>query len=432
MPRTIFLPLAVSAGLLAALPATPLRADVVTQWNALAVTATKTGLDNTSGPRLNSNLATRVHAIAALAVHDAVVAALGGGQAYLYDKPALAGASPHAAAAQGAHDVLVKLVPGTRNAQVPLLDTQLADTLKGIETSGVGAAAIQAGVDAGKSAAALILAARELDGATPDRTDSGPAAPGIGEWRPTPVAQSDGSLRFPAGINRQWGEVTPFVVKRIAHLRPPKPPRVDSSPYRKAWREIKALGRSTGSTRITDQTHQARFWRQDAELPVNQAARQMAEHYQFGIKRNARLFAELDTALADVRIALWAAKYRNNYWRPVTALNADINGAVTNNYVAWTPLGTTPSHPEYPADHAATAAAGIEILRGYFGEYQNLVLSTTTTGLTPATRTLTRLSQFRKEAEDSRVYDGADFRFAVTAGRKLGVDVARAARRRFP
>lgn len=427
-------PLSVSvlaAGLLASLPAASPRADVITRWNSLAITATKAGLDGASGPKLNSNLATRVHAIEAIAVYDAVNAIRKFGKAYLYATAPFGAASAEAAAAQAAHDVLVKLVPGTNNAQVALLDKELTASLKDIKTAGATDAEIQAGAKIGKAAAAALLAARASDHATPNRGYAGPAHPGVGVWRPTPVPQSDGSLQFPEGINPQWGEVTPFVLNKVDHFKPPAPPKVGSRAYRKALAEVKDIGSATSTTRTAGQTHIAQFWKQDAELPVNEIARQLAEQSLGSLEKNARLFAAVDAALADARIATWAAKYKLDYWRPVTALNANPDGSVTNNYAAWTPLIPTPSHPSYSSGHSATVGAGIEVLKAFFGEYQNLVLHTTTTGLNPTTRTLTRLGQATKENDDSRVYAGVHFRFDDTAGHQLGVKVAHYVLKRF-
>src|ERR1700733_14525235 len=75
-------------------------ADGITDWNLITVNATKTG-------GLNTNLASRVEAIEAVAVYDAVNAIEHSGSPYHYDTPVQGPASAEAAAAQAAHDVLV-------------------------------------------------------------------------------------------------------------------------------------------------------------------------------------------------------------------------------------------------------------------------------------------------------------------------------------
>lgn len=425
---------ALAAGLLLALPVASPQADVITRWNALAISATKTGLDGKSGAALNSNLASRIHAIEALAVYDAVNAIHHFGKPYAYKGDYSGEASPGAAAsaaAQAAHDVLVALVPGAKNAQVALLDKELASSLSKIKANGASDGVIQAGSDVGKAAAAAILSARADDRSSPNRTYAGPANPGVGEWRPTPVPQAKGDPLFPEGINQQWGEVTPFAIGKAERFAPPPPPKVGSPAYNKALETVKRLGAATNSTRTTDQTHIAQFWKQDAELPVNEAARQLAEQNFFTLEQNAKLFAAVDVAVADARIATWSAKYKFNYWRPVTALNANPDGSVTNGYADWTPLLPTPSHPSYASGHSATVGAGFEVLKAVFGDYQTLILRTTTTGLTPATRTITTLSQGPRENDLSRVYGGIHYRFDDLAGHGVGEKVARHVLKRF-
>jgi hypothetical protein len=90
-------------------------ADVITDWNLITVNATKTG-------GLNTNLASRVEAIEAIAVYDAVNAINHSRSAYHYDTPAQGPVSAEAAAAQAAHDVLVSFFPNQR----PSLDVSLA------------------------------------------------------------------------------------------------------------------------------------------------------------------------------------------------------------------------------------------------------------------------------------------------------------------
>ncbi len=42
------------------------------------------------------------------------------------------------------------------------------------------------------------------------------------------------------------------------------------------------------------------------------------------------VFALVDIAIADARIAISEAEYTYKFWRPVTALNANPDGTVTN------------------------------------------------------------------------------------------------------
>ena len=377
-------------------------ADTVTDWNLITVNATKTA-------GLNSNLGSRVDAIEAIAVYDAVNSISHFGTPYHYSSPATLPASTVAAAAQAAHDVLVAIFP----AQKPSLDTSLASSLAGIpdpEKSN--------GTAAGAAAAVNILGLRSSDGSTPDVPYPATGVTGVGQWRPTPTA-------FASGINSQWGSLTPFVLDSPNQFRPSAPPPVGSNRYNTALAEVKGIGSASSTTRTVDQTHIAQFYKQDAELTVNEAARLLAVAHGGSIENNALVFALVDIAVADSRIAIWDAKYTYKFWRPVTALNANPDGTVTNGYSAWTPLITTPAHPEYPSGHSGTVAAGVVILQKFYGDYNTLTLHTTTAG-EPA-RTVTSLSQIAEENGLSRIYGGIHYEFSNVRAQRLGREVAETA-----
>ena len=262
------------------------QAEVITDWNLITVNATKVA------PALNSNLfASRIDAIEAIAVYDAVNSILQFGKPYHYNTPPAGPASPEAAAAQAAHNVLVNYFP----AQTAALDADLATSLGGIADGPEKTA----GIAVGAAAAADIVALRATDGSSPNNTYPGPASPGIGEWRPTPTA-------FAEGINVQWGAVTPFVIKKSSSFAPSKPPVVNSKTYNKALAEVRDIGSATSGVRTDDQTHIAQFFKQDAELTVNEAARQLALAHGLTIEEGALLFAVVDIATADARIATLA------------------------------------------------------------------------------------------------------------------------------
>ena len=384
---------------LALLPAAtlPAAADVVTDWNLITLNATKTA-------GLNSNLGSRIDAIEGIAVYDAVNSIRHVGTPYHYS--ANTTGSAQAAASQAAHDVLVNYFP----AQQAALDTALLNSLANITDGPVGN-----GLVAGSAAAADIIALRANDGSSPNLTYPGSANPGVGQWRPTPAG-------FAAGINEQWGSVTPFVLDSGSRFRPEPPPTVGSWRYNLALTEAQHYGSISNSVRSVDQTHIAQFYKQDAELTVNEAARELALAQGTSLEENALAFALTDIAVADARIAVWDAKYTYLFWRPVTALNANPEGSVTNGYSAWAPLIATPAHPDYPSGHSGTVDAGFTVLQLFFGDHNTLTLHTTTPG-EPA-RTIYSLSQGESENGLSRIYGGIHFSFDNLQGQALGAKVA--------
>ncbi|MGZ3874964.1 MAG: hypothetical protein ACXVJD_18735, partial [Mucilaginibacter sp.] len=208
MKRSFLITTFISTGLLPgafvfAQPSKP--ADVVVQWNLITVKATKTA-------KQNSNLATRTEAIEAIAVYDAVNAIKHIGTPYHYRTTPPGPASAQAAVVQAAHDVLVNYFP----AQKPALDSALNNSLQGI-TDGP----VNAGRDVGAAAAADIIALRANDGSSPLTTYAGPDKPGVGAYRPTPG-------KFAPGIDVEWGNVKPFLLKDGKQFLPEPPPAIGS------------------------------------------------------------------------------------------------------------------------------------------------------------------------------------------------------------
>jgi len=389
----------VIAAAIALLPLATLTAEanIVTDWNLITVNATKTG-------GLNSNFGTRIDAIEAIAVYDAVNSIRHFGTPYLYN--GANSGSAQAAAAQAAHDVLVHYFPDQKSA----LDSELANSLNHLTDGPAGNGPL-----AGTAAANGIIAARENDGSSPNISYPGPLNPGIGQWRPTPPA-------FASGINEQWGAIDPFVLDDASRFRPEPPPSLGSWKYHEALAEVKHIGSISNQWRTVDQTHIAQFYKQDAELTVNEAARELSLKHGISLEESALLFALVDIAAADARIAIWEAKYTYLFWRPVTALNAAPDGSVTNNYAAWAPLIATPPHPDYPSGHSGTVDAGFTILQLFFGDRDTLTLHTTTPG--EPSRTIRSLSQGESENGLSRIYGGIHFSFDNIQGQALGVKVA--------
>jgi hypothetical protein len=369
-------------------------ADVITDWNLITVKATKVA-------KYNSNLGSRIDAIEAIAVYDAVNSIKRIGTPYHFYAPPPGQASVQAAVAQAAHDVLGNYFP----AQKPHLDSALSNSLS----------LVDAGKAVGAASAADIIALRANDGSEPNVGYPGPAKPGVGQYRPTPAG-------FTPGINQQWGKVKPFLLRSGTQFRPVAPPALETDDFKKALALVDELGSSTTTKRTADQTHIAQFYKQDAELTVNEAARCLAIAQKTSLEVNALAFVLADIAEADARIAIWDGKYNYLLWRPVTALNADADGGVTNNYAKWKPLLETPPHPSYPCGHCGTVTAGFEVLKKFYGDKDTIQLHTSTPG-EPA-RTIKSLSNGEWENGWSRIYGGIHYPFENDAAQKLGKQVA--------
>jgi len=370
-----------------------------------------------------------------------------------------------AAVAQAAHDVIVSQLPNP--AADPNADSRWTQTRSWVDTrladylAALGVSLADGGIAAGKAAAAAAISARSVDGSAPVTTygaDLTPTSnPGIGVWRqsnagpvfvnpatgaPTGFDASGAVIQGRPGIDLNWRDVTPFSLttpqKVFIVASVPLSPAVGSSEYRLELDYVRDHGRDSApsSVRSPDQTAQALYYKQDIEIVVNEAARIASSVRGLSIEDNAKLFAVLDNAEADSRIAAFDSKYEQKFWRPITALNAGADGRVAG-YAAWHPLAATPSHPSNTAGHAAGAAAGFEILRAYFGTDKiRPDGAAVTLGSLPwlagtnagtgnvATRSVFTFSQAQLETGASRLYLGVHFGFDNLQGQLLGVGVA--------
>ncbi|MFO0687853.1 MAG: vanadium-dependent haloperoxidase [Myxococcota bacterium] len=453
-----------AAGLL--LTTVQASADVVTDWNEIAVKATKgfNGISGT-GVTLDSNLSSRVHAIEGRAVFDAANAVLHFSPAS-YAYVGSHSGSAEAAVAQAAHDVLLGLLPAP--ASDPAADPRWAQTRDWLDASltstleELGVTATDDGVAAGQAAAAAALAARRLDNSAPVTTYGAaltPATnPGIGLWRqsnaaavaidpatgaPTGFDAAGAVIQGRPGIGLNWRDVTPFSLttfqKAALVADVPLPPAVGSSEYEDELEYVRTHGEDSAhpGLRTPDQTAQALYYKQDAEIFVFEAARIASKARGLGLAQNARLFALIANAVADARIAAFASKYEQKFWRPITALNANPDGSVTNGYADWRPLAATPSHPSNTSGHSASGAAGFEVLRAFLGVDRILpdgspatlttlpwLVGTNSGTGNVTTRAVGSFSQAQLENGASRLYLGVHYGFDNYQGQRLGLAVA--------
>ena len=222
-----------------------------------------------------------------------------------------------------------------------------------------------------------------------------------------------------------WGNVTPFVLKSESQFRPAGPPAITSAAYAAALNQVESLGAKNSTTRTADQTQIALFWADGGgtETPPghwNAIAEQVATSRHDSIVKDARVFAMLDTALADAAIACWNTKFTANLWRPITAIrlaDTDNNPATTAD-PSWTPLLATPPFPSYVSGHSTFSAAAATILSAVYGP--NTHFNATSDGLPGVTRSFKSFNDAANEAGMSRIYGGIHFSFDNRDGLALG------------
>src|SRR5205085_4734090 len=113
-----------------------------------------------------------------------------------------------------------------------------------------------------------------------------------------------------------WADLAPFALASSDIYDPGAPPALSSPRYAIDYLEVKQYGAKTSSVRSADQTAISKFWAQQTHVPFNAIARSLSLRHKLTIDQNARLFALLNLAIADSRIAIWKAKYKYQCWRP--------------------------------------------------------------------------------------------------------------------
>jgi hypothetical protein len=365
----------------------------------------------------NPMAASRVLAMVHLAMHDAVNAADPRYRAHTYRPAAGTGArdgvDAAVAAAVAAHDVLAALYPKHKDLVRPLLDATLLDAGPG--------RAVERGQSTGAAAAAAMLAARRDDGSQADEAYTPGTRPG--DWQFTP------GFDFIAAPH--WRAVKPFTLRAPAQFRVVAPPALTSAAYAAAFDEVKATGsQAADARRSAEQTQFAAYWFEFSDIGWNRIARVVARDRPQDLWQRARSFALLNAVMADAYIAGWDSKMHHDFWRPVTAIRqADRDGnPATVADTAWAPLLPTPPIQDHPSTHSALGAAAAVVLAGSYGSdrVRFTMASPTAAAETPA-RTFTSFSAAAAENADSRVRAGLHFRFATTAGLRLGEQIGRQA-----
>jgi hypothetical protein len=394
------------------IPARPVRADVVLDWNAHAARAIVT-IGGQVPPRALIRLA-----IVHLAIYDAVNAIAGEPfESYASIPTVNRPASAEAAVAAAAHDVLVVLFPDQAADLAEKYDASLAALPDDIAKVN--------GIAVGQQAASGILNRRSQDGR--DATVIYVPGLGPGVWVPTPPL-------FLAAQAPETSIVQPFALKSASQFRPDAPFDLPSQDWARDYNEVKTLGPALGSSRTAEQTDIARFWSDNPPLQWNRVWRALSVANGLGLVDNARYFAMLATASADALIACWDAKYSYNFWRPVTAIRSgDADGNPdTAPDPEWIGLLITPNHPEYPAAHGCFSGASTETLKSFFGtDNVGFSMDSFAAGVVNPVRTYARLSDALAEVLEARIYGGMHYRNSTRIGAKLGKRVSRFTTRHY-
>lgn len=371
----------------------PARADVISDWGARAIAI---GVEK----QMPNAPLTRGLAMMHVAMFEAVNAVERRYVPYKLDLTTDPSTSKETAAATAAHAVLVQLHPDQKSALDQALQSNLATVPDGDGKS--------KGIELGKKSAAGIIALRADDGSTAQERYRPATKPGVYVPTSIPIEVTSGGFK-------------PWVMEKGSQFRPGPPPALDSEVWTRDYNEVRELGGAKSAKRTAEQTDMGRFWFLTGPRSFAPLVRLVADYKKMDLVDSARLYALVAMASNDAFIAVFDAKYAYNFWRPITAIrNADQTGnAATLRDASWTPLGMTPSHPEYPCAHCIVASAVSEVLQQVGGE--DVGELTLTSAIAPGvTRKWKRLADYSKEVSDARIYAGFHYRFSTEVANAMG------------
>jgi hypothetical protein len=368
-------------------------ADVITDWNENAVTFVT--------PRMVPPAAQRAVAMVQVAMFDAVNSIERRYRPYLVQLPAPPTASKEAAAAAAAGVVLASLLPQTDGQVKGAMASYLAAIPNG--------AAKSEGIKLGEAVAARLLEVRARDGSDAPDAYRPKTTPGV--YIPTPIT-----------VGSTWPNVTPFSLTSPSQFRPEPPIALTSERWAADYNEIKDLGAKNSTKRSARQTEDARFWLITGPQSTDPIVRQLVAAKKMSLIDSARFMALASVALADAYIAVMDAKYRYEFWRPITAIRngGTDDSPATERDPTWQPIDNTPMHPEYPCAHcigSAALAAVVETLLGTADVSEIVMTSSTAPGVT---HRWTNLRAYTEEVSQARISAGFHYRFSTQVGQDMG------------
>lgn len=289
-----------------------------------------------------------------------------------------------------------------------------------------------------------------------------------GHHRPDPLDPKQQAL------GRNWGKVTPFVLKNVAtdaFLQ--APPNLTSQEYAEAFDQVLKDGKNDITLRDPDKAVVGLFWAYDGANKLgtpprlyNQVVRKIQDFDKLSHVQQIKILTAINVAMADAGIAAWHWKYEYDVWRPVVGIReaekgwgptgkGDGNASAQKGDPFWLPLGApksnpfpnpqfgaagsnfTPNFPAYPSGHATFGSACFETAAALLAKTPEQVivenftsdeLNGVTTDNTGTTRPkLTSTFNLRKAIQEnniSRIYLGVHWIFDATGGEKVGKAVA--------
>jgi hypothetical protein len=234
-------------------------------------------------------------------------------------------------------------------------------------------------------------------------------------WQPTPPT-------YAPAVRAGQGSAESYLLKTNDQFDPGPPPSLTSRTYLRSLAETQSYGSSTASARTPQQTDVALFWEPAANIQYIQIVRALIADTNHSLAWDTRLVAAFQVVTTDAQIAIYNAKFKYVFWRPVTAIRDGGPGVTADPN--WTPLFNTPLYPEYPSGHGGYAGAAQQVLTAFFGPGTRTAISVTSPTDPGSTHSYANWDQLTQEVIDARVWEGIHFRFSDRIGATVGREVA--------
>jgi hypothetical protein len=388
--------------------------DLAVAWMRLQMTISRTT------PGFNPGLATRAFAYSGLSLYESTVDGIPGYKSvasFMIGSDVQPPKTPFiyfpASANAAMASIIKSLIPTASAASISKIDSleTVFNTQFGQEAS---ASVLEKSIEYGRHVAAVIFEWSKSDGftAAAAKNSSYVVPTGFGLWKPTAPA-----LAPP--VNVYANEIRTFVKNSLTLTLPQAPIQYSEdvgSPFYNQVNELYTISQSlTAHDILTVKT-----W---GEFPGNftnalryqQIAIQLVDEANLTLDLAALAFAKHGMATNEAVGCVFNAKYIHNVVRPITYIRDVLKQGT------WTPVNTTPPHPEYPAAHAAVGRASSAVLESVLGT--NYSFTDRTHESLYGARTYNSLEAYSDEAGLSRILGGIHYKASVAAGKEMGKQV---------
>ena len=236
---------------------------------------------------------------------------------------------------------------------------------------------------------------------------------GVGYWEPTPPANAPANMPG-------WGNNRSIVTGSLNGTMPPAPTTfsvIVGSDFYTMAKKVYDISKSLSN----DQKAIASFW-DDAPNGKYVSVfghwfsilKQVLDKEKTPLMKGAEAYLLLGAAMNDATISCWQAKYNYHTIRPVTYIRKYMDDA------AWTPIISTPPHPEYSSAHSTISGSGVYVLTSLFGSNYHFTDHTyDVIGMAP--RSFSSFNEAATEAGLSRLYAGIHYLPSIESGNIQGI-----------